>query len=100
MMLSVRCRSAGSTRSSFQLANLNSHDQQDVVNLTTALAKLAKAFNVPTVLTSVIAHDRGRRECDDGNDARRRMAARLSAYVGRGHLVCATQRTGDKGGKI
>ncbi|CAN7633270.1 hydrolase [Paraburkholderia sp. DD10] len=39
----------------YQLANLNSHDPQAVVNLTTALAKLAKAFNVPTVLTSVIA---------------------------------------------
>lgn len=39
----------------YQLANLNSHDPQAVVNLTTALAKLAKAFDVPTVLTSVIA---------------------------------------------
>ena len=39
----------------YQLANLNSHDPQAVVNLTTALAKLAKAFNVPTILTSVIA---------------------------------------------
>ena len=42
----------------YQLANLNSHDPQAVVNNVTALAKLAKAFNVPTVLTSVIA-DRG-----------------------------------------
>ena len=39
----------------YQLANLNSHDPQMVVNNTTALAKLAKAFNVPTILTSVIA---------------------------------------------
>jgi nicotinamidase-related amidase len=39
----------------YQLANLNSHDPHSVVNLTTALAKLAKAFNVPTILTSVIA---------------------------------------------
>ena len=39
----------------YQLANLNSHDPQAVVNNTTALAKLAKAFNVPTILTSVIA---------------------------------------------
>lgn len=39
----------------YQLANLNSHDPQAVVNSTTALAKLAKAFDV---LTSVIA-DRG-----------------------------------------
>lgn len=42
----------------YQLTNLNSHDPQAVVNLTTALAKLAKAFDVPTILTSVIA-DRG-----------------------------------------
>lgn len=39
----------------YQLANLNSHDPQAVVNNTTALAKLAKAFEVPTILTSVIA---------------------------------------------
>lgn len=36
----------------YQLANLNSHDPQMVVNNTTALAK---AFGVPTILTSVIA---------------------------------------------
>lgn len=39
----------------FQLAGLGSHDPQTVVNNTTALAKLAKAFNVPTILTSVLA---------------------------------------------
>src|SRR3954468_9429137 len=39
----------------YQLANLNSHDPQAVVNNTTALAKAAKAFRVPTILTSVIA---------------------------------------------
>jgi nicotinamidase-related amidase len=39
----------------FQLANLNSHDPQAVVNNTTGLAKAAKAFGVPTILTSVIA---------------------------------------------
>ena len=44
----------------YQLANLNSHDPQAVVNSTTALAKLAKAFNVPTILTSVIAARGGR----------------------------------------
>ena len=42
----------------YQLANLNSHEPQMVVNNTTALAKTAKAFGVPTILTSVIA-DRG-----------------------------------------
>lgn len=42
----------------YQLTNLNSHDPQAIVNNATALAKLAKAFNVPTILTSVIA-DRG-----------------------------------------
>jgi nicotinamidase-related amidase len=39
----------------YQLSNLNSHDPQAVVNNTTALAKCAKAFGVPTILTSVIA---------------------------------------------
>ncbi|GFE83598.1 hydrolase [Steroidobacter agaridevorans] len=42
----------------FQLANLNSHDPQMVVNNSAALAKAAKAYGVPTILTSVIA-DRG-----------------------------------------
>lgn len=39
----------------YQLANLNSHDPQMVVNNSTALAKAAKAFGVPTILTSVVA---------------------------------------------
>ena len=42
----------------YQLANLNSHDPQMVVNNSAALAKTAKAFGVPTILTSVVA-DRG-----------------------------------------
>ena len=43
----------------YQLTNLNSHDPQMVVNNTTALAKSAKAFGVPTILTSVIAERGG-----------------------------------------
>ncbi|MET0404362.1 MAG: hydrolase [Cystobacter sp.] len=39
----------------FQLANLNSHDPQMVVNNAAGLAKTAKAFGVPTILTSVLA---------------------------------------------
>ncbi|MFC4312341.1 hydrolase [Steroidobacter flavus] len=42
----------------FQIANVNSHDPHAVVNNSAALAKAAKAFGVPTILTSVIA-DRG-----------------------------------------
>lgn len=42
----------------YQLANLNSHDPHMVVNNATALAKTARAFGVPTILTSVVA-DRG-----------------------------------------
>ncbi len=38
----------------YQLANLNSHDPHMVVNNSTALAKSAKVFGVPTILTSVI----------------------------------------------
>jgi nicotinamidase-related amidase len=39
----------------YQLANVNSHDPQAVVNNTAGLAKAAKVFGVPTILTSVIA---------------------------------------------
>ena len=39
----------------YQLANLNSHEPQMVINNSAALAKAAKAFGVPTILTSVIA---------------------------------------------
>ena len=43
----------------YQLANLNSHDPHAVVNNSTALAKAARAFGVPTILTSVIADGGG-----------------------------------------
>lgn len=43
----------------FQLTNLNSHDPHMAVNNVTALAKAAKAFGVPTILTSVIAERGG-----------------------------------------
>jgi nicotinamidase-related amidase len=39
----------------FQLANVNSHEPTMVVNNATGLAKVAKAFGVPTILTSVVA---------------------------------------------
>jgi nicotinamidase-related amidase len=38
----------------YQFANLNSHEPATIVNNVIALAKTAKVFNVPTVLTSVI----------------------------------------------
>lgn len=44
----------------YQLTNVNSHDPQAVVNNVTALSKLAKAFEVPTILTSVIADSGGK----------------------------------------
>lgn len=43
----------------YQLANLNSHEPHMVVNNTTALAKAARAFGVPTILTSVVAERGG-----------------------------------------
>lgn len=43
----------------YQLANLNSHDPHTVVNNSAALAKTAKVFDVPTILTSVIAERGG-----------------------------------------
>ncbi len=39
----------------YQLANLNSHEPQMVINNTAGLAKTAKAFGVPTILTTVVA---------------------------------------------
>ena len=44
----------------YQLANLNSHDPHVAVNNATALAKAAKVFKVPTILTSVVAGRGGR----------------------------------------
>ena len=43
----------------YQLANLNSHEPQMVVNNTTGLAKTAKLFGVPTILTSVVGERGG-----------------------------------------
>jgi nicotinamidase-related amidase len=43
----------------YQLANLNSHEPQMAVNNATGLAKAAKAFGVPTILTSVLAERGG-----------------------------------------
>src|ERR1700747_542239 len=37
----------------FQLANVNSHDPTIVINNVTALARTAKAYNIPTILTTV-----------------------------------------------
>src|SRR3954468_747687 len=37
----------------FQLANVNSHEPTMVINNVTALAKTARVFKVPTILTTV-----------------------------------------------
>jgi nicotinamidase-related amidase len=38
----------------YQMANLNSHEPTMIINNTVGLAKAAKVFNVPTILTTVI----------------------------------------------
>src|SRR5262245_20878720 len=38
-----------------QLANVNSHDPTIVINNVTGLAKTAKAFGIPTILTTISA---------------------------------------------
>src|SRR5580692_7226878 len=43
-----------------QLANVNSHEPTMVINNVTALAKIGKAYGVPTILTSVNAERGGR----------------------------------------
>ena len=42
----------------FQLANVNSHEPTMVINNATALAKIAKAYSIPTILT-IVNGDRG-----------------------------------------
>src|ERR1700732_3751331 len=42
----------------FQFANLHSHEPTMIVNNVIGLAKMAKAFNVPVILTTVL-EDRG-----------------------------------------
>ena len=44
----------------FQFAGLRSHDTQTVINNVVGLAKSAKAFNVPTLLTTVVERQGGR----------------------------------------
>src|SRR5712671_2099443 len=44
----------------FQLANVNSHEPTMVINNVTALAKTAKAYGIPTILTSVNAERGGK----------------------------------------
>src|ERR1700752_3240697 len=43
----------------FQFAGLRSHDTQTIINNTVGLAKAAKAFNVPTLLTTVVEKQGG-----------------------------------------
>lgn len=43
----------------YQFANLNSHEPSTIVNNVVGLAKTAKLFNVPTLLTTVIAERGG-----------------------------------------
>lgn len=38
----------------YQMATLNSHEPTMIINNTVGLAKAAKVFNVPTILTTVI----------------------------------------------
>jgi nicotinamidase-related amidase len=44
----------------FQLANVNSHEPTMVINNVTALAKIAKAYEIPTILTTVNEERGGR----------------------------------------
>ncbi|MDR6968112.1 nicotinamidase-related amidase [Flavobacterium arsenatis] len=44
----------------YQMANLNSHEPTMIINNTVGLAKAAKVFNVPTILTTVIEERGGK----------------------------------------
>src|SRR5450755_4196481 len=43
----------------FQFANLHSHEPMMIVNNVIGLAKAAKVFNVPTILTTVVSERGG-----------------------------------------
>jgi nicotinamidase-related amidase len=43
----------------YQFANLNSHEPTMIINNVIGLAKLAKVFNVPTILTTILAERGG-----------------------------------------
>jgi len=43
----------------YQFANVNSHEPTMIINNVIGLAKLAKVFNVPTILTTVLAERGG-----------------------------------------
>jgi nicotinamidase-related amidase len=43
----------------YQFANLNSHEPTSIINNVIGLAKTAKVFNVPTILTTVLAERGG-----------------------------------------
>src|SRR5438034_233389 len=58
----------------YQFANLHSHEPTMIINNVIALAKLARVFNVPTILTSVIEErwwvsDQGSPGCLSGTEA-------------------------------
>jgi hypothetical protein len=66
----------------FQLANVNSHEPTMVINNVTALAKTAKTFNIPTILTTVTEERGGRifKSVQDVFQIKKRLTARLSMH--------------------
>src|SRR5690242_18964275 len=82
----------------YQLAGVGSHDPQAIVNNVTALAKLAKAFRVPTILTSVLAARGGylfKSITDVFPDEEVIDAARVNTCEDK-HVVDASKATGRK----
>ena len=61
----------------FQFANLHSHEPTMIVNNVIGLAKTAKVFNVPTILTTVLEERGGisSRDCRTSSPIRSRSTA-------------------------
>jgi hypothetical protein len=72
----------------FQFANLHSHEPMMIVNNVVGLAKAAKVFNVPTILTTVV-EDRGGKLIKGLQDV---FPEDLDQHVGR----CAGRRRGEE----
>ena len=73
-----------------QLANVNSHEPTMVINNVTGLAKTARAFGVPTILTTIAAK-RG-----VARSGRNRRLPRVPAPRQRAHAGPAQRRAGPR----
>ncbi len=78
----------------FQFANLHSHEPAMVANNVVGLAKAAKAFNVPTILTTVL-EDLGRPQGSRRGEEDRAQAVGPGGALDRSLAMPAIQAAGE-----